>query len=179
MDELVSFGSRGYFGLLSALLVARAADFLSTWIGTPNLVLEGNPIAKRIGWRLGIALNLVICLTVAVWPLPALVIITSSLLIAARNFQSAWLMRCLGEESYRCWIRARLQETNPGFYVFCLAGQSSLVAAVGLVLIWYSPCSIQTHVWHMAPFGVGLGILTYAIAIFGYTMFSIWRLRRH
>ena len=28
-------------------------DFLSTWVATPNLVLEGNPIAKKLGWRWG------------------------------------------------------------------------------------------------------------------------------
>ena len=32
---------------------ARGMDFLSTWVATPNLVLEGNPIAKKLGWKMG------------------------------------------------------------------------------------------------------------------------------
>jgi len=47
----------GYFLFLSLLLFARGADFLSTWIATPNLILEGHPIARRLRWKWGIPLN--------------------------------------------------------------------------------------------------------------------------
>ena len=43
------------------LLLARGVDFCSTWVATPNLVLEGNPIAKKLGWRWGILLNFASC----------------------------------------------------------------------------------------------------------------------
>ena len=84
--------------LFLLLFVARGMDFLSTWVATPNLVLEGNPIAKKLGWKWGIPLNLALCVGLAFWPLPAIVISTTSVLVAARNFQSAWLMRSLGEQ---------------------------------------------------------------------------------
>jgi hypothetical protein len=58
MEDFVSFGTPTYGGLFLLLLVARGMDFLSTWIATPNLVLEGNPIAKRLGWKWGIPVNL-------------------------------------------------------------------------------------------------------------------------
>src|SRR5437867_664940 len=102
MDDTVPFGSREYLLMLVLLVFARGMDFLSTWIATPNLVLEGNPIAKKLGWRGGVIVNAIICAVFALWPLPAIVIITTSLLVAARNFQSAWLMRSLGEVSYSC-----------------------------------------------------------------------------
>ena len=57
MDDLVPFGSRLYVMLLLLLLVARGMDFLSTWIATPNMVLEGNPVAKKLGWKWGIPVN--------------------------------------------------------------------------------------------------------------------------
>ncbi len=50
MEDFIPFGSRLYFFLLAFLLFARAKDFLSTWIATPNLLLEANPIARRLGW---------------------------------------------------------------------------------------------------------------------------------
>ena len=112
MDDTIPFASREYFIMLALLLFARGTDFLSTWIATPNLVLEGNPLAKKLGWKWGAVLNLALCVLFAGWPLPAIVISTSSVLVAARNFQSAWLMNSLGEEPYRNWHVERLQETR-------------------------------------------------------------------
>src|SRR5437879_5162875 len=120
MEEHVPFGGRIYFLMLALLLFARGMDFLSTRVATPNLVLEGNPIAKLLGWKWGGLVNLVICFCTAMWPLPAIVISTTSVLVAARNFQQAWLMRSLGEENYRDWHVARIQETPIGLYLFCL-----------------------------------------------------------
>lgn len=55
MDDPVSFGSREYLLMCALLVFSRGMDFLSTWIATPNLVLEGNPLAKNSagagGWR--------------------------------------------------------------------------------------------------------------------------------
>lgn len=47
MEETVPFAGKIYFVMLSLLLVARGADFLSTWVATPNLVLEGNPSPRN------------------------------------------------------------------------------------------------------------------------------------
>src|ERR1700712_1385383 len=110
MEDFVPFGSKAYGEMLALLAFARAMDFLSTWVATPHLVLEGNPIAKKLGWRGGILLNVVVCSTLACWPFSAVAISTTSALVAARNFQSAWLMRQLGEIFYRDWYVARIQE---------------------------------------------------------------------
>ena len=110
--DFVPFASRTYGLLFLLLLIARGMDFLSTWVATPNLVLEGNPIAKRLGWKWGLALHFLLCVGLAFWPLPAIVISTASVLVAARNFQAAWLMRSLGEHLYREWHVERVQETS-------------------------------------------------------------------
>ena len=116
-------------------------DFLSTWVATPNLVLEGNPIAKKLGWKWGIPVNLALCFGFAFWPLPAIVISTTSVLVAARNFQSAWLMRSLGEQLYRDWHVERVQETSVTLYLFCLFGQTALTGGVGAAVIYFSDCA--------------------------------------
>src|ERR1700689_4460977 len=95
--DMLSFGSRNYLLMLALLLFGRGSDFLSTWVATPHLVLEGNPLAKKLGWKWGVPLNVVLSFLFAFWPMPAIVISTSSVLVAARNFQQAWLMRSLGE----------------------------------------------------------------------------------
>jgi hypothetical protein len=147
-------------------------DFLSTWIATPNLALEGNPIAKKLGWKWGVLLNIVICLALPVWPLSAIVVATASVLVAARNFQSAWLMRSLGEAAYREWYVQRIQETRLRLFLFCLAGNTLLTAGVGVALIWFS------NPWMTIPLAIGMGIVAYAVAVLFYTLLAIFRIRR-
>src|SRR5258708_38786748 len=118
MEDMVPFGGQIYFLMLGLLVFARGMDVLSTWVATPNLVLEGNPVAKVLGWRWGLPVNVIFCFSLALWPLPAIVISTTSVLVAARNFQQAWLMRSLGEEIYRDWHVARIQETRVSLYLF-------------------------------------------------------------
>ncbi len=169
-EDFVRFGSAEYFALLGLLLCARGADFLSTWVATPNLVLEGNPLARRLGWKWGAVLNVTISLVFAAWVLSALVIATSSVLVAARNFQTAWLMRTLGEEEYREWYVQRLRATPLPLYLFCLLGQTLLVGAVGGALMLFGG-------WPLG-FAIGLGIVAYALAVVFYTSLALWRIRR-
>ena len=174
MADFNPFGTR-YYGILFVLLVvSRGMDFLSTWVATPNLVLEGNPFAKKLGWKWGILLNFVLCFGFAFWSLPAIVICTSSVLVAARNFQSAWLMRSLGEEVYREWHVRRVEETRISLYLFCLGGNTILTAVVGIVIVIFS--GIERHAF--VTQGIGFGILAYAVAVAFYTLLAVWRLRR-
>jgi hypothetical protein len=146
-------------------------DFLSTWVATPHMVLEGNPIAKKLGWKWGIAVNLALCFLFGFWPLPAMVISTTSLLVAARNFQSAWMMRTLGEQSYRDWYVARIQETRITLYLFCLAGNTLLTATVGAGIIYFGRTSLVVV-------AIGLGVVAYAGTVGFYTLLALWRMRR-
>ncbi len=171
MDDLVAVGSRHYFFFLMLLLVSRGADFLSTWIATPNMVLEGNPLARMLGWKWGSLANLVMCGVLAAWPIAAIMIGTTSVLVAARNFQVAWLMRSLGEENYRDWYVERLRQTGLPLYLFCLLGQTLLIASVGGVLMYFTDDSL-------VPFAVGFGIVGYALAVTFYTLLALWRIRR-
>src|SRR5713226_2386264 len=171
IDDFLPFLSRYYLLTLGLLVVCRGMDILSTWVATPNLVLEGNPIAKKLGWRWGLPLNLAFGFALASWPLPAIVISTTSVLVAARNFQSAWLMRSLGEHAYRDWHVERIQETRITLYLFCLAGNTLLTAGVGAAVIYFSNMLL-------VPFAIGVGIMAYAGAVAFYTVLAIWRMHR-
>jgi hypothetical protein len=171
MEDAVSFGGPDYFRLLALLAFARGADFLSTWIATPNLVLEGNPLAKKLGWKWGLIVNAVLVAGLAMLPLPAIVVSTASVLVAARNFQSAWLMHSLGEYAYREWYVTRVQETRLSVYLFCLFGQTLLIAGVGAALMYFSR-------YRLVPLAIGMGIVAYAAAVAFYTLLAVWRMRR-
>ena len=172
MEDFVTFGSGPYLMMLAALLFGRGMDILSTWVATPNLVLEGNPIAKLLGWRWGLPVNFVLCIGLAFWPLPGIILSTTSILVASRNFQSAWLMRTLGEEGYRAWHVQRIQETRVTMFLLSLWGNTLLTAIIGAAVIYFSD---RTSVL----FAIGVGIVAYAGAVAFYTMLALFRLRRN
>ena len=171
MDDTIPFASKTWFIMLGLLLFGRGMDFLSTWVATPNLVLEGNPIAKMLGWKWGIPLNLAICFSAAFWPMPAIVVSTTSVLVAARNFQSAWLMRSMGEEFYRDWYVTRMQETRLSLYLFCLFAQTVLTTLVGAAVLYFGDGNPALE-------AIGTGIIAYAAAVLIFTLIALWRLRR-
>jgi hypothetical protein len=170
-EDLFPFGSRGYLIMLSLLLFARGMDFFSTWVATPTLALEGNPLAKKMGWKVGGLVNLVLCFTFAFWPLTAIIVITAGLLVAAHNFHNAWLMRSMGEEAYRNWFSERLARTRRPLYILCLLGETILTGLVGAGLVYFS------HI-DSVPFAIGSGIVAYAVIVLFYTSLSLWRGRR-
>ena len=171
MEDAVPFGGLEFNVTLALLLFARGMDFLSTWVATPNLVLEANPVAKLLGWKWGAVTNLALCFLAAFFPLAAIVIITTSLLVAARNFKSAWVMRALGEERYRFFMSDLLEQTRLRLFLLCLAGETLLTALVGAALMWF--CDQRPVV-----LAIGLGIVAYALAVAFYTLLSVWRMWR-
>ena len=156
--------------MLALLLFARGMDFLSTWLATPNLLLEGNPLAKKLGWKLGGLVNVVLCVVFAFWPLTAIILITTGLLVAAHNFHSAWLMRSMGEEAYRQWFMEQISRARFPLFIVCLLGETALTGLVGAALLCFSEME-------SVPYAIGLGILAYAVIVLFYTALSLWRLR--
>lgn len=171
MDFTIPFWSLEYLFLLGLLVFARGMDFFSTWVATPRLVLEGNPIAKWLGWKLGGVVNLILCLLCASAPLPAIVICTTSLMVAARNFQGAWLMRSMGEYNYRLWMSERRAQGSQTLFVFCLLAQCALVALIGMALVWYGGQLL-------VPVGIGIGLLMYCVVVLIYSLLALARRRK-
>lgn len=172
MEESIPFWSGDYFIFLALLVFSRGMDFLSTWVATPHLVLEGNPIAKRLGWKWGGLVNVALCVGFACAPLPAIIISTTSLLVAARNFQGAWLMRTMGEQAYRWWMSERLAAGRMGLFLACLFAQCLLTGFIGVSLLWFGGGLL-------IPVGVGIGMLGYALAVLIYSLISVWRRGRN
>jgi hypothetical protein len=170
MEDSVPFASKWYFLMFALLVFSRGMDFLSTWVATPNLVLEGNPIAKKLGWTWGLIVNAAAVACLSVWPFGAVVVSTLSVFVAAHNFQLAWLMSSMGEHAYRDWHVQRIRETPVVLYLLCLFGQTALIAAVGAAVIAFS------ETW--VTLAIGTGTVVYAIAVVFYTLLARWSLRR-
>lgn len=169
--ESVPFGSSSYLAMLGLLLFSRGMDFFSTWVATPNLALEGNPIAKRLGWKWGALFNLAICLIFSFWQLAAIIISTTGFLVAAHNFQSAWLMRTLGEYEYRELFASRIGRKSFLLFIVCLFGETFLTALIGGAIVYFSPED-------SIVFAIGVGILIFTVIVFFFTSLGMWRIRQ-
>lgn len=169
MEDSVPFASRDYFVTLGLLVFARGMDFLSTWFATPTLALEANPLAKRLGWKWGIVFNVLLCIAAAHWPLAGLIVVTTSLLVAARNFKSAWLMRALGEEGYSMLVGDVLARTSLRAFFISVFGETLLFGLLGGAVVASSE-------WPSVPLAVGLGMVAYAVAVAFYSLLAVWRM---
>ncbi len=171
MERPVPFGSLEYLICLCLLLFSRSMDILSTWVATPTMQLEANPIAKRMGWKWGIPFNVTLCFLLALWPLPAVVVTTTSLLVAARNFQHAWWMRAMGEHGYQRLVSGLMGQTPLPLFLMCLMGETVPFALIGAGVMMAG----RVHELYLA---IGLGVVAYAIVVMFYTLLSLWRARR-
>lgn len=55
-----------YWFWLAVAVIGKGMDILSTWIVSPDLKLEKNPIFKKLGWKWMILLTLAACLLSAI-----------------------------------------------------------------------------------------------------------------
>ena len=171
MTELIALGGNDYWILLGALTLARAADFLSTWIATPSLAMEANPLERWLGWKWGILFNAALCVGIAIWPFGAIVLTTASVLVAARNFQSAWLIRAMGEQNYATMIAVEGGRAGRGLYAFCMLSQAALVALVGAAVVYFAGRDL-------IQISIGGGIVAYGVIVGFYSLLSVWQIRR-
>ena len=170
-DGFVPFGSPSWSLFAGLVLLGRACDLGSTFLATPHLELEGNPIARRLGWRGGIILSLLAAAGLGTWPMIAISLATTSALVAARNFQHAWLMRVMGESQYRMWFMAQIWQAPRPLLYGCHWAEAALSALPGCALL----------VWggdNRVSLGIGLGLTGYGGAIATFTTLSLWRLSR-
>jgi hypothetical protein len=168
VEDFAPFGSSDYLITLGLLIFARGMDILSTRFATPTLALEANPFARWLGWKWGIIFNLALCLATAFWPLAGLILVTTSLLVAARNFKSGWLMRALGEGEYSMLVGDALHRSSRGAYLVSVLGETMLFALVGGAVVVSSD-------WESLPLAIGTGMVAYSVAVAFYSLLAVWR----
>jgi hypothetical protein len=72
--------------IFGCLLLARSLDFLTTYMVTPDLKREWNPVIRWLGWRWSILANIIACWIFSAARVPSLLIIIGSVLVAAWNY---------------------------------------------------------------------------------------------
>jgi len=170
-SQFVRFGSLRWWGFVALILAGRACDLGSTYLATPRLRLEGNPFARRLGWRGGVVLSGFTALLFGSWPLIAISITTTSGLVAARNFQHAWVMRTMGEGGYQLWFADTVGRAPPRLVLGCHWAEAALSGLPGVaLLIWGEDTRVSL--------GIGLGLTAYGVAIAVFSTYVLWGLVR-
>jgi hypothetical protein len=82
--------------LCALLLLGRVADVGTTWLATPRLELEANPLVRRLRWPFAVA-SLFVCFLAYFHTGLAYALFVASILVSASNARSIWLVRGIGE----------------------------------------------------------------------------------
>lgn len=94
------------------ILVSRLGDIISTYLVTPTLKLEANPIVKKLGWRFAY-LTVLICIVPYFHTGAAVMVLVPSLLITSSNISKYWVVKTIGEEEYLKRQLALVSKSKP------------------------------------------------------------------
>lgn len=154
------------------LLLARLGDIGSTYLATPNLKLEANPVARRLRWPFAI-LTLFAALLPYWWLPGGIILLVGSLLVCSSNFAKLWLMRTMGETEYYDLIVRLSGKAKPVPTLLFMFASALSVAAVGATLQLFYPDPEKDIGYYF-----GAGILAYAFAIGLWGPLAFFRHRR-
>ena len=156
--------------LCGLILISRIGDIGSTYLLTPKLTLETNPIMRRLGWRFGL-ITMVACFIPYFSINMGVVLLVPCLMVSASNTSRIWFVRAYGEVEYRdllyrLAIKSKLRHALAG--VIC---SSAFTGLSGLVLLFLCPDSSRDWGYWFAQ-----GIIIYAFIIALYGSLYMYRL---
>lgn len=153
------------------LLLARLGDVGSTYLVSPTLKLEANPIVRRLRWPFAIVS--IVAAAIPYYSVPVgVTFLVLSLLVCASNCSRLWFVRTIGESAYHRLVidTARRAPLALGI-VFCLASPVCMAAIGGVTFLFYP--SLQKH-W-AAWIAYGFVLYALVMAVFGTSTFLRYR----
>ena len=142
------------------LLISRVGDVTSTYLATPKLVLEMNPVIRKLRWPYAV-FTIFVCFIPYYDTGAALILLAPSLLVCSSNFSRLWAIRTMGEKSYKNFLLAIRRKGDYSSACYCMGMSGFFLYLLGLLLILVSP----KESW---PLYIGFGIEVYAIVILLY-----------
>ena len=118
--QLILQNAQWYQFLLNILItiIGRLLDMLSTRYVTKELKLETNKIARRLGWRGMILMQIPIVILGALDFYLSLFILWWSVFLFANNIEGSWYIKQVGEDQYQKEIKTRLETSKTWKIVF-------------------------------------------------------------
>jgi hypothetical protein len=158
--------------LCALLLIARIGDILSTYLVTPKLLLETNPIVRQLRWPYAI-LTSGLCIVPYFNEPIAVALIVGSLLVTASNARQIWFVRAFGEEAFAALRLELAKRTRMSHALAGTFASSVFIGLLGLtILLFYSDPADDWGFW------IGFGALAEALVVGFYQSLSILRLFR-
>jgi len=157
--------------LAGLILLSRLADLGSTYLVSPKLELESNPVVKRWKWPYAF-------LTLSVFLLPywsvgaGVVVMVASFLVAASNSSKIIMARTMGESEFRdLAVRIAARAELVPSLIFALL-PALFMAMLGWSVMFFYPSE------NTIGYYVGLGIVGYAMVVAFYGPLTFLRNRR-
>lgn len=157
--------------IAALMLVSRIYDLGSTYLYSPKLLLEANPIARRLGWRFGFV-GLLVCFLPYFNMNAAMFVLVASFLAAHSNIRG--LIRKSGTAETKLYeqLLEHARRTHP----FKDAGrvflrESPLLLAGSGLLVSYPERSEPAHYFAM-------GMICFVLIACTYSSLMIYRIRR-
>ncbi len=141
------------------ILISRLGDIGSTYLVTPTLRLEANPIVRRLGWRFAIA-TLAMCVVPYVSMELGVMFLVPSLLVSASNSARIWMARTLGEAEYWALLMRLARQSRLTYALAGVCASAGFVILTGLVVLLFYPN--PSNDW---AFWIGAGIINYGAVI--------------
>lgn len=158
--------------LFVLLLIARLGDVVSTYLATPTLKLEANPIVRKFRWPFAI-LTILLSFSAYVNTQFAVVLLILSLFVSASNLGKLWMMRTLGEYEYSTMVFNLARRSKFSHALAIQLSASFFILVAGTVTIFL--CDDPDHNW---GYWIGMGIITYGVAMAFYGTISTIKLFR-
>jgi hypothetical protein len=153
------------------LLLARLGDIGSTYLATPTLKLEANPVARRLRWPF--AMLTLLAALLPYWWLPGgIIVLVGSLLVCSSNFSRLWLMRTMGETEYYEFIVRMSGRAKPVPTLLFMFASALCIAAIGITLQLFYPDPEKELAYF---FSVGFFGYAFAIGLYGPLAFLRFR----
>ena len=112
--QLILQNVEWYQVIINAIITifGRLLDILSTRYVTKELKLETNKIARRLGWRWMIILQIPIVILGSLDFYFSFFILWWSIFLFANNIEGSWYIKEAGEEEYQKEIKSRLEKSK-------------------------------------------------------------------
>jgi len=171
MNDFLRQGHNLEHVLALLILVARVGDIGSTYLATPTLKLETNPVARRLKWPMGL-LSLGLCLTPYYNTALAVMVLVPSLLVSASNLSRGWVAHAVGEEEMLAFLQRAVGHISRGKALAFTLGAGAFIVLAGGVLLVLSGGQQSWAYWF------AWGMLLYGVVIGLYSSLFVLRLHR-
>lgn len=164
MNEFIENNFRHILCIL--LLFSRLGDVGSTYLVSPTLKLEANPLAKKLGWPF-MVLSLLVCLLPYYDAGLAIMALVPSLLVSSSNISKFWMVKALGETGYSMMVSSVAARSKKSHVLFSNLTAAFFIILAGFVLLLLCPDSEGPAFW----FGTGIVLYGVITAFYGLLYF--------